>query len=290
MSTVYKWRVYCVTEAADVHTYLPTQPTVCPNNNTHTINSTLTVQEQKISNDIVQVQSEAIPTQGLFRFRDFTINANPNTTTNSDFSFNYPINVICARLVSEEVHRGDSMTWMVNPNQTIGVITTAITAAAVWDNATAYSVDDIVAYNSIKYKCIQAHTNQTPTTIAYWTKQLNKLTVSPTVIQYLKIGWPVQLTDGVNLDLLGECVEINAGISEISTINCPSHNFSAYTTYVQMNIVYFDNVIFSGPEVFDIGESTLGSSYLPKGGVIRCSYTNNSGTTKVIRARVQYYY
>lgn len=37
-----------------------------------------------------------------------------------------------------------------------------------WDSGTAYVIDDAVGYGGSSYICIQAHTNQTPTTAAYW--------------------------------------------------------------------------------------------------------------------------
>jgi len=38
MSSVHRYRVFCETEQSNVHTWNTVSPTVCPNNNTHTIN------------------------------------------------------------------------------------------------------------------------------------------------------------------------------------------------------------------------------------------------------------
>ena len=43
MSTLNRYRIYCDTESDYVYTWDESTPTVCPNNNSHTINSTLTV-------------------------------------------------------------------------------------------------------------------------------------------------------------------------------------------------------------------------------------------------------
>lgn len=39
MSSVYRYRLFCETEQANVYTWNTLQPTICPNNNTHTINT-----------------------------------------------------------------------------------------------------------------------------------------------------------------------------------------------------------------------------------------------------------
>jgi hypothetical protein len=39
MSSVHRYRVFCDTEQTNVYTWDTVQPTVCPNNNIHTINT-----------------------------------------------------------------------------------------------------------------------------------------------------------------------------------------------------------------------------------------------------------
>ena len=41
--------------------------------------------------------------------------------------------------------------------------------AFAWSSSTAYSIGDLVIYNSVEYICLTANTNQTPGTNAYWT-------------------------------------------------------------------------------------------------------------------------
>jgi len=54
MATVQKWRIHCITENDDFFTWAEEEPTVCPNNNTHTIDSNQTIVEE----EAVTVQAE----------------------------------------------------------------------------------------------------------------------------------------------------------------------------------------------------------------------------------------
>ena len=54
-TTVYKYRIYCNTEAAYVYTWGTSEPTVCPNNNGHSINTSLTSVVETVSNNNTEV-------------------------------------------------------------------------------------------------------------------------------------------------------------------------------------------------------------------------------------------
>ena len=63
---VYKYRVYCNTEAKNVFTWAESAPTTCPNNTAHTINNnSISIVDKIVSNE-VKIQAESVPTGGIF--------------------------------------------------------------------------------------------------------------------------------------------------------------------------------------------------------------------------------
>ena len=53
MSDLYKYRIYCETESTYAYIWAETEPTVCPNNNTHTIDSgSITIIEQQLDDEL----------------------------------------------------------------------------------------------------------------------------------------------------------------------------------------------------------------------------------------------
>jgi hypothetical protein len=57
MTIAYQYRLYCNTEAAYVYGYNTSTPTVCPNNNTHTIDNTTITIVQTVSSPTVSVSN-----------------------------------------------------------------------------------------------------------------------------------------------------------------------------------------------------------------------------------------
>lgn len=53
-STINKYRIWCVTEETYVYTWAESEPTVCPNNNTHVIDESKTAITETVSQDLVK--------------------------------------------------------------------------------------------------------------------------------------------------------------------------------------------------------------------------------------------
>jgi hypothetical protein len=106
------------------------------------------------------------------------------------------------------------------------------------------------------------------------------LYVSPTVLQYINVGYYCNITDGTNYDDLGYVLAIDKTAGTI-TVKTPAVNgYSPLTpTYVQMTIKAIVNYTFGAPGKFGIGKTIIGSRYVPTGTIVRGVYTNASATT-----------
>ncbi len=247
---------------------------------------------------VVQIKEEDVATGGHFKLGMFEINATRNTTTTQTFSFDIPINIITARIVTGPEHAGDSLTWSVSPNTTVGALTQNYTAKNAWV-AQNYVVDDLVWYKLSNetfgrvYKCIiNTVSNEVPTNKTYWTKQNTTINVNSTVTTYTKVGFNINLTDGTNTDEIGIVVSIDTVNGTITVNGAPQHNYNYTTpTYVQMSIVYMDNVKLGPAMNYPIGQSKTGSSYVPAGTIVLSKYVNNSADIdKNLYAYIEYLY
>lgn len=117
------------------------------------------------------------------------------------------------------------------------------------------------------------------------------ITVSPTVIENLKLGYWVYLTDGVNFNDLGRCLNINTDTSQI-TVEEPAINvFSPLSpTYVQMTIKMVHEWHFGPPQSIRLGSDKLGSSFIPANTQVRLAYHNQTGSSKNFIAFSEYLY
>jgi len=301
MTTYNKYRVKCSTDNKFEYWVLDAAtavPTTCPTNTAHTIDTSQTVIVDTIEDAQITIKEEGTKTGGYFKLDMLKTVALANTSTTTIFSFPYPINVLSAYLISEEVHRGDVMCWTINPNTTVGALTASYTAQSVWVSQN-YVVDNLVWYKSSTanfgsvYKCkVNTVSNEIPTNTTYWTKQLTTINVSPTVTANTRLGFFITLKDGTNTEDIGYITAINATAGTITVDGASQYNFSpASPTYVQLSVMYMDHVEFSAPMQMSVGSSKLGASYVPANTVVRSVYQNKHATQdKVLITYLEYLY
>lgn len=97
--------------------------------------------------------------------------------------------------------------------------------------------------------------------------------ISPTVNAYTFVGCGIKITDGVNTDDLG--IIISKTDTTITTSTPATNAFSAGAA-IMMTVYFVDEAELSTPQTFAIGSTKIGSSYLPKGVPIVCTYENNN--------------
>lgn len=127
MTTIlYKWRIWCDDESAYVFRWLEAgdgEPTTCPNNSSHTISSGLNRIVEIRNPDEVVIKQELVATGGHYQWVSKAFDAIANSTTTHSFSYPLDVNVIQATFIAAQENVGDVWTWALNPNTTIGSLT-----------------------------------------------------------------------------------------------------------------------------------------------------------------------
>jgi hypothetical protein len=293
MTTVYKWKTRCETEALWVYSWAETKPTKCPNNSAHTISSIIEPSiESSLSDNTVNIREESTPTGGHYHVATWYFSAPPNTTTVSTKSFPFPISAMLTSIVFGAEHTGDHFTVTAADNTTIGVLMAGYTASPDWVSQN-YNLNDVVRYpvDGQLYKCkLATVSNEVPTNLTYWTRQDIVLTCSSTVLSYISIGCKARLVGGGNIEDLDWITNVNSTNNTITVRKAPTHNFSAYTTYVQFTGIFADYVEVGPPGRYVYGDKKIGGTYVPPDVLNYMHYTNVStdGPDKRIIVQIDY--
>lgn len=97
------------------------------------------------------------------------------------------------------------------------------------------------------------------------------LNVSPTVVQYITNGSLAALFDGVaTKDELGRCIDRS---SSTITVETPAANAFAAGSPILMTKVAVDNFHVTEPDQYIIGESKIGSTFIPSNTTVRVIWT-----------------
>ena len=144
-TTVYKYRIYCITEAQNVYEWNTETPTTCPNNTAHTINPNSISIVGQLSTNLVKIQQETVPTGGNFRAETFKITAatGPGMTATQ---ISWPINVslLQASFTTDSTNQGDNVTVEIPSNLAIGTITQNVNAGDKVINVSASVIQNIM--------------------------------------------------------------------------------------------------------------------------------------------------
>jgi hypothetical protein len=118
----------------------------------------------------------------------------------------------------------------------------------------------------------------------------NIIAVSNTVLQYLKIGFQVSVTNGTQPSWVGECISINAANSTI-TLDTPAPSNIPAGQYIQMSINNVKNFVLRNDTVYELARKTIGASSIPSSTTLRLQYQNLSTTeSKELFFSYEYYY
>lgn len=119
----------------------------------------------------------------------------------------------------------------------------------------------------------------------------NVINVSDTVIQYIQIGYKINLFNGINTEELGYVIEIDKDNKTITTENNSMQLFSHLTpTYVRMNVYVIEDYVIGKAGRWCVGGNKIGGSFIPKNTIIKLIYYNNSNINKNFTAQLEYLY
>lgn len=253
MTTLYQWRVYCTTDQKYETVWSETQPSSCPANPIeHVIDASQTSIVQTIDDNIVTIQEELISTQGLF--------------TAKGYKYEIPASVA-----------GDvtiiNLTWK-----------RPITLLNGDFDAVLGNVGDVINAFAVPIS-----------PIGYITAQVapgaTVIHVSPTVKEYIYMGFLVTLTDGVQTQEMGECMAIDK-VNNTITVETPSaFSFSPSSpTYVKITARVVENLNISTARTYDFARKKMGGKSLQSGVAFSIAYKNNNGLAKPFTFLLEYMY
>jgi hypothetical protein len=250
-ATVYKYRIYCNTEAQNVYQWAETEPSTCPNNTAHTINpnSISIVDEQGPA--IFSIKEESVPTGGYFKIEssEIDIAAGPNVDSVMIEQWPYNVSILDINFISGVEHQGDFVTVEMPSHKIFGVITQDISAGAT------------------------------------------VIPVSSTVTDNIAKGFYAELADGVNTDDLGRVISVDSINHTITMENATAHSFLAATpTYVKVTVRPVDNLKLGPPMLYQIGTAKIGASHVPANEPAKIIYTNMSASQKKLVFAYEYLY
>ena len=243
---VNHYRVYCTTESAYVYKWDSIEPTVCPNNNTHTIDAALTTIVESIATNTVKAEENS---EGDFETSHIIVNiptGTPGDVTTYDVSWPMDIMLWKTELSITSDMIGDEITVVAAPETTIGVITVLANAGV-----TTISVNSTVTANIYR-------------------------------------GLLVVLDDGVNKNVVGRCTAVDK-INGTISFQTPTTNSYSPGTPVKIGIYVLNKIQLFEINTMKIGDKGIKGKLVPAGTILRVYYTNNSGTSKVIRWRPEIY-
>lgn len=117
------------------------------------------------------------------------------------------------------------------------------------------------------------------------------ISVSQTVIDNADYGLFVELSDGTNLDKLGQIIDWDTVANTITVETAAVNGFLTSTpTYVRLCEHTVQTVYLHGTARCELGHSKIGGSYFGKNKTLRIVYNNVTGTAKKFRATLEYLY
>lgn len=142
MASVNNYRVYCNTESAYVTYWNTIALNVCPNNNTHSVDTNSISIINIVGEQTVDIKEESIPTGGFFRSESMAVTVPANTIYTWDTSWRYPITALQVSFVTGEALRGDNINCLIAPNTICGILTTGVSSGS-----TSVTVNSTVTTN-----------------------------------------------------------------------------------------------------------------------------------------------
>ena len=254
------YRIYCETDDKWEYQWVDTGVTQCPSNPAHTVTIDGTSPQQLSFKDkVTKLRQESAPsgfqpTGSNFMAETVIMDIEPGVTYSYHTqTYPIPIGLIDVTIQSEEEHRGDEMLLEV-PDTLIGVLSGNVDAGVT---ATTVGID-----------------------------------IPRQTINYIKVGYYLTITDGVNSDDLGRVLNINKNTLKVVVENEPVNSYLASSpTYIYMRI-HMSDLKFGPPMLYALGTSTLGSTYYPANTPGKFTYTCNdvNHTGKKLYLLVQYFY
>ncbi len=244
--SIIEYRIFCITEGIWTHHLLhsPELPTTCSNNTGHTVNP-----------DSVQVVEVTSNSEVFVKVKEESTPTGGNFRVEA-FSFTVPANTTESLGIS----------WKY-PVSLLGTLFT-----------------DRVSYDGCVMNVISAENTVVGVLTAASVISSPVLTVSPTVLQYVMLGYEIKLGGEVIGEIIG--VDFNA-----STITLDTDLETVYPVYtpVMMQIVNIKNYLLGSQDnKHTIGKKKIGGHYIPANVVSRLYFQNTTANDIIFKFELEY--
>jgi hypothetical protein len=232
---VHKYRIYCTVHGSIEFYHEEPGPTACNIDATDEVNLNSVHNVSTPNTNQSKVVEEDIPTGGHFKTWTESMTATAGESKILDVSYLYPINVLSTRIVTGEDHRGSTISLIVGPNTTIGQPTV-----------------DVAQGNNV-------------------------IDADATSLEYAALGYKINLYNFISTEIqeMGEIIEIDVVAGTITTSLTATSNHTYATSAIQISVYMMDKFEFGEPWGRHMGDSKIGSSYIPAGTIIRMVFQNN---------------
>jgi hypothetical protein len=256
--SVYRYRVFCNTdnkfEYWNLYSTDPV-PTTCPTNTSHSVDATSVIKIKEISDQLLKIVEEDNPTNGKWRAKGVWLQGatGENIVTNQDFKWDHPVSVLNLQICPTTENTGDYVQLSVIPNLGFGEGVIGVLAATGVSGATSIQVSQAIIDNVY--------------TIDYLTLQL-----------------------GVTGYTVGPIAVIDKENSLLYVPTALPTTFPPGSTLVKLErfVLGKDDFSIGPPNLYTLGATKIGASYIPKGSIIRVGYKNKTEQSKQMYAIIEY--
>lgn len=249
-TTLYYWKVWCVTENAWGYVWAPDAPSNCPNNVEHTINEEQVIVQDEISKTEVRVEEEKVKTGGHICCRSGYINTPANDIAQTNISWPFPVNILSLTFNITDLHFKDKLNAIVAPNTIIGTLASNCSIGQTELHVTGTVIEN--------------------TAVGFHMNLFNGVN-----------------TD--NLGRVLAIDEINSTIT-VETGPSMAYTASGPTTYVRQSIYVIEDYTIGYPSSYDLGKNKIGGTFLPPNTTIRVTYENFHGTDVELFSHIEFLY
>ena len=313
MTSLYKYRIWCTTDSKEEERWDTDEPTTCPSNNTHTIDSSKTRIIQTIEENLVLIDEGTDELGGLYRSSSYFMEIPENKPiagilvgpiTTGDTIINVDQDTIDNVGLDHYISATDGTTSGVlgkiqiinNTDNKIHVEgigspsdfstsgTTILLNTTTRDISHPYNVG-VLSYaflSETNHKIDSAEVHVYPEKIvgALTSNVIigdTILNVSSTVIENMQIGMMCILSDGNITECLGHVLNIDTVNSQITTHRAAVYGYSAASpTYVKLSVIMLKAERFGPAGLHQLGMDKIGSSLVRKNETVRVFYNNFS--------------
>ena len=131
MSTVNKYKIYCVEEGMYISGWSTEEPTKCYNNDTHEVNGSSVQLLETISQNMMSIKEDKIDIDRNIWIKDISIlDVAPDTTKTVDYVFPFPTSLYSFSFSINSTNTNDNFSMIANPDMVMGLLVSNINVGA----------------------------------------------------------------------------------------------------------------------------------------------------------------